>query len=124
MRRFALGTLVLASAFLSSCGNLVGNGNTPSAPTNLSVSYLQSATSWHYTFGFTAVEFAESYLVYYSVSPDNSTAVPLANGQAPPISWSYSKANEYNGQTVYFWVRAYDGKHYGEWSTPVTGLLN
>jgi hypothetical protein len=98
--------------------------NTTLAPTNLSVSYFQSATSWHYTFGFTAVEFAQSYLIYYSTTADNSTAVALASGAAPPISWSYSKATEYGGQVVYFWVRAYDGKHYGDWSTPVTGLLN
>jgi hypothetical protein len=124
MGRLALGTLVLASTFLSSCGSLVDEESTLPAPTNLSVSYLQSATSWHYTFGLTAVASAESYLIYYSVSADNSTAVSLASGPAPPISWSYSKANAYNGQTVYFWVRAYDGKNYGKWSTPVTGLLN
>jgi hypothetical protein len=94
------------------------------APANLSVTYLQDPSSWHYTFNFNAVESAESYLIYYSLSNDHATATSLAAGQFAPISYTYLKTNEYGGGTYYFWVRAYDGERYGDWSTSVSGILN
>lgn len=75
------------------------------------------------TFWFNAVEFAESYLLYGSLSNDSSTASPLAAAQFSPIGWSYSHANPYGGVTYYFWVRAYDGKKYGKWPTSVSSIL-
>ena len=93
------------------------------APANLSVSVIGDATSYSYTFRFNAVEFANSYLIYYSLSNDSSTASSLAAGQFPPLSWSYPRPGPYNGQTYYFWVRAYDGKNYGKWSTSISSVL-
>ena len=93
------------------------------APANLSVSEIGDATSYSYTFRFNAVEFANSYLIYYSLSNDSSTASSLTSGQFPPLSWSYPRPGPYNGQTYYFWVRAYDGKNYGKWSTSISSVL-
>ena len=93
------------------------------APDNLSVSEVGDATTYHYTFRFNAVEFAQSYLIYYSSSDDSSTASSLAAGQFPPISYSYNRPGPYNGGTYYFWVRAYDGKNYGKWSTSISSIL-
>ena len=91
MRTLARCVAMLTAASLSGCRDSMGS-STLAAPTNLSVSYLQSATSWHYTFSFTAVEFADNYLIYYSVGADHSTAVPLASGSAPPTSTSARRA--------------------------------
>ena len=124
MSRLALSTLLLvASLPTTACSNATDEGSSLAAPTNFSVSYVGSATSWHYTFAFNAVESAESYLIYYSLTDDHSTAATLASGQFPPISWSYSRADSYNGQTYYFWVRAYDGNNYGKWSTSIASIL-
>jgi hypothetical protein len=115
---------VFVALLLAGCGTSTDESGSLAAPTNLSVTYLQDPTSWHYTFNFNAVESAESYLIYYSSTNDHSTAAALAAGQFAPISYTYLKANEYGGGTYYFWVRAYDGKQYGDWSTPVSGILN
>jgi hypothetical protein len=48
----------------------------------------------------------------------------LEAGQFAPISYTYPKTNVYGGDTYYFWVRAYDGERYGDWSTSVSGILN
>jgi len=95
-----------------------------SAPGNLSVSEVGDATSYYYTFRFNAVEFAESYLIYYSLSDDSSTASSLAAGQFSPITYAYNRPGPYNGKTYYFWVRAYDGKSYGKWSASISAILN
>lgn len=115
---------VVIALLLAGCGNSSDEGRPFAAPANLSVTYLQSADSWHYTFNFNAVEFAESYPIYYSLSNDHSTATSLAAGQFAPISYTYLKANAYGGGTYYFWVRVYDGERYGEWSTSISGILN
>jgi hypothetical protein len=83
-----------------------------------------ASTYYYYTFGFNAVEFAQSYLIYYSLTDDFSTASSLASGQLPPIKYSYLRADSYGGKTYYFWVRAYDGKNYGKWSTSIAAILN
>ncbi len=126
MRRLTRSALLLAFGIVlltTGCSNAADANAQLAAPANLSVSYVGDATSWHYTFGFNAVENAESYLIYYSSTDDHSTASSLASGQFPPISWTYLRANSYNGQTYYFWVRAYDGKNYGNWSTSVSSIL-
>ena len=124
MRRLAPGTLMLIASLLSTgCGTSTDEGRSLAAPTNFSVSYVSDPTYWHYTFAFTAVEFAENYLIYYSLTDDHSAATSLASGQFPPVTWIYSRANSYGGQPVYFWVRAYDGKNYGQWSSPISGFL-
>jgi hypothetical protein len=94
------------------------------APANLSISEVGDPTTYYYTFRFNAVEFADSYLIYYSLSDDSSTASSLASGQFPPIAYSYNRPGPYSGKTYYFWVRAYDGKNYGEWSSSISGVLN
>jgi len=94
------------------------------APVGLSASVVTcDPYSCGLTFSFNAVEYADSYLIYYSASDDTSTARSLAAGQFSPIGWSYSRANAYGNATYYFWVRAYDGQHYGHWSTSVTAIL-
>jgi len=127
MGRLTFSTLLLLVSFLtSSCHNAADEtqGTSLPAPDNLSVSEVGDANSYFYTFRFNAVEFAESYLIYYSLSDDSSTASSLASGQFPPISYSYNRPGPYNGKTYYFWVRAYDGKNYGKWSTSISGILN
>jgi hypothetical protein len=126
MRRLTFGTLMLLVAFLtSSCHNATDatQGPTLQAPDNLSVSVMASVTSYGYTFSFNAVEFAESYLLYGSLNNDSSTASPLAAAQFSPIGWSYNRGSSYSGKTYYFWVRAYDGRNYGKWSTSISSLL-
>ena len=120
-------TLMLLLSFLASgCHNTTDETQAKllPAPTNLSVSEVGDPTTYYYTFRFTAVEFAESYLIYYSLSDDSSTASSLASGQFPPITYSYNRPGPYNGKTYYFWVRAYDGKNYGGWSSSISGILN
>jgi len=124
MAPFTPKALMLAASLLAvSCDSGTDEGSSLPAPANLTISYIGSATSWHYTFGFNAVESAESYLIYYSQTDDHTTASSLASGQFPPVSWTYSRANSYNGQTYYFWVRAYDGESYGAWSASVPSIL-
>lgn len=115
---------LLATLLVTGCGNSSDEGRALAAPANLSVTYLQDPSSWHYTFNFNAVESAESYLIYYSLSNNSSTATSLAAGQFAPISYTYLKTNAYGGGTYYFWVRAYDGEHYGDWSASISGILN
>ncbi|MBR5933571.1 MAG: hypothetical protein IK002_06235 [Treponema sp.] len=64
-------------------------------------------------FSFDSVEYAESYMVYYSDNDDISTAKPLAEGMFSPIKYTY-RGNRKTHK--YYWVRAYDGEEYGEWS--------
>ena len=64
------------------------------------------------TFSFAAVEYAQSYLIYGSETADISTAKPLAAGQFSPIEYVAHHQN----YVPYYWVRAFDGKEYGEWS--------
>jgi hypothetical protein len=124
MRTLAPSTLLLVATFLATgCGNATDQERPLAAPTNLSVTYVGSANSWHYTFSFTAVASAESYLIYYGSSNDRSSANSLAAGQFPPVAYTYSRAAQYGGQAVYFWVRAFDGNRYGEWSSSISGYL-
>ena len=113
----------LAALVTTSCSNATDETQSLPAPANLSVSVLASAAGYGYGFQFNAVEYAESYLISYSLSDDTSTAAPLASGQFPPIGYSYSRADSYGGKTYYFWVRAYDGKNYGQWSTSISTIL-
>lgn len=120
-----LTTLMLLVSFLASgCHNAADETQMKlPAPANLSVSEVGDPTSYYYTFRFNAVESAASYLIYFSLSDDSSTASSLASGQFPPITYSYNRPGPYNGQTYYFWVRAYDGKNYGDWSNSISGIL-
>jgi len=127
MGRLTFSTLLLSVSFLtSSCHNAADEtqGTSLPAPANLSVSEVGDPTYYYYTFGFNAVEFAQSYLIYSSLTDDSSTASSLASGQFPPIRYSYLRADSYGGKTYYFWVRAYDGKNYGKWSTSISAILN
>ena len=127
MGKVTLRTLMLLVSFLvSGCHNAADETQTISlpAPANLSVSEVGDATSYYYTFRFNAVEFAASYLIYFSLRDDSSTASSLASGQFPPITYSYNRPGPYSGKTYFFWVRAYDGKTYGEWSSSISGILN
>ena|SRR2546427_2226358 len=118
--------MVLVSLVTSSCHNPtdVTQETSLPAPVGFSASVVVcSQYTCGLTFLFNAVEFAKSYLIYYSVSDDTSTASSLASGQFPPIGWSYDRANSYGGATYYFWVRAYDGENYGKWSTSASAIL-
>jgi len=124
MRSLAPGAMMLLASLLSfGCSSSTDANQSLSAPTNFSYSAISDPTYWHYTFAFTAVESAQSYLIYYSLTNDHSAATSVASGQFPPVTWVYSRANAYGGQSVYFWVRAYDGKNYGQWSSPIPGIL-
>jgi hypothetical protein len=130
MRRLTFSTLALLVSFLTvGCHNATEatdeTQDTPlPAPVGFSASpVVCSQYSCGLAFSFSAVEFADSYLIYHSLSDDSSTATSLAAGQFPPISWSYNRPGPYNGQTYYFWVRAYDGTNYGQWSTSISGVL-
>ena len=123
MSRLRCSALVILALFLaSSCHNADEAQSLP-APANLSVFTVADAYSYHYTFAFNSVEYAESYLVFYSLSDDPSTASSLASGEFPPIAYSYLRGDTYGGKTYYFWVRAYDGKNYGQWSTSISSIL-
>ena len=127
MTRLTSSTLMLFVSFLASgCHDATDatQGTSLAAPANLSVSELGDATTYSYTFRFNAVEFAQSYLIYYSLSNDSSTANSLAAEQFSPITYSYNRPGPYNGKTYYFWVRAYDGKNYGKWSASISTILN
>jgi hypothetical protein len=127
MGRSTLTTLIaLVSLLTSSCHNATDETQETSlpAPVGFSASVLVcSQYTCGLTFSFNAVEFAESYLIYYSASDDTSTASSLAAGQFSPIGWSYDRANSYGSATYYFWVRAYDGENYGQWSTSASAIL-
>lgn len=82
------------------------------APQNLYANVLYSMAGQRITFSFDAVEYAQSYLVYSSSVNDIATAKPLAAGQFSPIV--YISAS--HTHVPYYWVRAFDGKEYGEWS--------
>lgn len=126
MSRLTCSTLMMLTSFLAGgCHDATdATGASLSAPANLSVSEMGDATTYNYTFRFNAVEFAQSYLIYYSLSNDSSTASSLAAGQFSPITYSYNRPGPYNGKTYYFWVRAYDGKNYGKWSASISTVLN
>ena len=127
MGHLTLSTLsLLVPLVVSGCQSAADGTQTMSlpAPTNLSVSEISDGITYSYTFRFNAVEFAESYLIYYSLSDDSSTATSLASGQLSPITYSYNRPGPYNGKTYYFWVRAYDGKNYGAWSNSISAILN
>lgn len=126
MHRRTLSTwVVLVSLVTSSCHDAddASQATLLAAPANLSVSEESTATAYGYTFTFNAVEFAQSYLIYYSPTNDSSTAISLAAGPFSPIGWSYNRPGPYGGQTYYFWVRAYDGKNYGHWSSSISAIL-
>lgn len=127
MRRLCLSTLVVLVSFLAGgCDNATNESQQPPLPAPVGLSAAPAVCSQYscgLAFMFNAVEYAQSYLIYYSLSNDSSTAGALASGQFPPISWSYGRPGSYNGQTYYFWVRAYDGAHYGQWSTSISGVL-
>ena len=64
-------------------------------------------------FSFDSVEYAESYMVYYSDINDIATAKPLAEGMFSPIKYTYRGNRKPH---KFYWVRAFDGEEYGEWS--------
>ena len=83
------------------------------APKNLYAFMLPILTGFKITFSFDAVEYAQSYLVYGSSINDIDTAKPLAAGQFSPIEY----VAHHQSYVPYYWVRAFDGKEYGEWSS-------
>lgn len=83
------------------------------APKNLYAFMLPILGGFKITFSFDAVEYAQSYLVYSSEINDVSTATPLAAGQFSPIEY----VAHHQKYMPYYWVRAFDGKEYGEWSS-------
>ena len=84
------------------------------APKNLYAFILPNFLGSDITFTFDAVEYAQSYLVYANTANDTATARPLVAGNFSPIKHFHRN----NGTTEeFFWVRAFDGKEYGEWST-------
>lgn len=66
------------------------------------------------SFNFDSVEYANSYMIYYSDENNVTTAKPLAEGRFSPINYVY-RNNRHPAK--FYWVRAFDGKEYGEWST-------
>lgn len=83
------------------------------APKNLYAFIIPTFLGLDITFTFDAVEYAQSYLVYANTTNDTATARPLVAGNFSPIKHFYRN----NGTAEeFFWVRAYDGKEYGEWS--------
>lgn len=93
---------------------LVKKRNVLPAPQNLYAFIMYNLGGQRITFSFDAVEYAQSYLVYSSSVNDISTAKPLAVGQFSPIEY-FSASRGAN--VLYYWVRAFDGKEYGEWSS-------
>ena len=82
------------------------------APQNLYAFMLPQLGGFKITFTFDAVEYAQNYLIYSSFSNDIATAKPLAAGQFSPITY----VAHHQSYAPYYWVRAFDGKEYGEWS--------
>ena len=85
------------------------------APQNLYALILPNGV-WgiNVEFSFDSVEYADSYMIYYSDENDISTAKPLAEGMFSPIKYTYRNGRQ---PAKFFWVRAFDGEEYGEWST-------
>src|SRR6185503_16244247 len=100
MRRLCLSTLALLLSFLAgSCDNATDETQEPPLPAPVGLSASPAVCSQYscgLAFVFNAVEYAQSYLIYYSLSNDSSTASSLASGQFPPISWSYGRPGPYN----------------------------
>jgi len=115
--------MLLASLLSYGCSSSIGASQSLPAPTNFAYSAVSDAATWRYTFAFSAVESAQSYAIYYSLAHDLSVARPVASGPFPPVTWFYNHANAYGRQPVHFWVRAFDGKNYGQWSSPIPGTL-
>lgn len=65
------------------------------------------------SFSFDSVEYAKSYMIYSSKTNDIMQAKPLAEGPCSPINHMY-RGRRYPEK--FFWVRAFDGVSYGEWS--------
>lgn len=84
------------------------------APQNLyAMIHLIGFEGTNVQFSFDSVEYAASYMIYYSDENDISTAKPLASGNFSPINYIYRGNRQ---PAPFFWVRAFDGKEYGEWS--------
>ena len=84
------------------------------APQNLyAMIHLIGFEGTNVQFSFDSVEYAASYMIYYSDENDISTAKPLASGNFSPINYIYRGNRQ---PAKFFWVRAFDGKEYGEWS--------
>lgn len=64
-------------------------------------------------FSFDSVEYSKKYMVYCSNINDIATAQPLAEGEFSPIKYIYRNNRSPHS---FYWVRAFDGAEYGEWS--------
>lgn len=64
-------------------------------------------------FFFDSVEYSRKYMVYCSNTNDIATAQPLAEGEFSPIKYIY---RNHRYPHAFYWVRAFDGAEYGEWS--------
>lgn len=64
-------------------------------------------------FSFDSVEYSKRYMVYCSNTNDIATAQPLAEGEFSPIKYIYRNNRSPHD---FYWVRAFDGTEYGEWS--------
>ena len=128
-------TIVLLCICFASCKNVdVVNDESQInetkllAPKNFSVSYqnksaLNPATYsgpiYIYTFKFLPVEYAQNYLVYHCATNNKSKAEPLVVGTSSPLVLERYRGDPELSGMNFFWVRAYDGKNYGEWSEVV-----
>ena len=84
------------------------------APQNLYAWILPNAfLGFDVEFSFDPVEYADSYMIYSSEENDISTAKPLAEGLFSPIKYIYRGGRK---PAKFYWVRAFDGEEYGEWS--------
>lgn len=89
------------------------------APKNFSLRVSGFSSGYYYIFTFSPVEHAESYLIYHSGTNSKNMAEPFLAGEFSPLKYTlYLNADTVTG-LKYFWVRAYDGKNYGEWSEVV-----
>lgn len=84
------------------------------APKDFYVFILPQFDGIHFEFTFSPVEYAQKYMIYRSEKPDISTAQPFAEGSFSPIRHVDRMRHNF---VPYYWVRAFDGKNYGEWST-------
>lgn len=83
------------------------------APQNFYAWIIPDILGTVYEFSFNPVEYAVKYMIYYSKENDISTAKPMAEGSFSPIKHIDRTRSNY---APYYWVRAFDGKNYGEWS--------
>ena len=89
------------------------------APQNFSLRVSRFSYGFYYTFTFSPVEYAKSYLIYHCAENNKNKAEPFVAGEFSPIKYTFYYSSDSVSGLNYFWVRAYDGENYGEWSEVV-----